>query len=352
MGGCISRRSKKKEKKINDNYSKMADTDFNKDKNGKREIKLLLLGPGQSGKSTIFKQIRILHKNGIPERELQESKQYVHNNIISSIKILITQALMFQYDLSAFRTDLDSIDTLEESTLIPFSMTETLDRVWRSSVIQQTFSRSSEFQLNDSADYFLNDLTRVLDPNYSPTSADFLRVRVRTNGIWETSWQLNGVTFRMVDVGGQRSERRKWIHCFDSVTAVIFVAAISEYDQVLAEDSTRNRLEEAIILFNQICQNKYFEETSIILFLNKVDLFAEKLKKVDLQCCFPNYEGKQTYNDAIKFIENEFVKGFRKQKRQVYIQQTCATNTSNIKFVFDAVKDIILNQSLSASGMA
>ena len=40
---------------------------------------------------------------------------------------------------------------------------------------------------------------------------------------------------RMVDVGGQRSERRKWIHCFDHVTSVMFLVAISEYDQILVE---------------------------------------------------------------------------------------------------------------------
>ncbi len=54
-------------------------------------------------------------------------------------------------------------------------------------------------------------------------------------------------------MGGQRNERRKWIHCFDDVTAVIFVAAISEYDQVLYEDPTQNRLMEALNLFDEIC---------------------------------------------------------------------------------------------------
>lgn len=42
----------------------------------------------------------------------------------------------------------------------------------------------------------------------------------------------------MFDVGGQRSERKKWMHCFENVTAVVFLAAISEYDQVLVEDET------------------------------------------------------------------------------------------------------------------
>jgi hypothetical protein len=47
--------------------------------------------------------------------------------------------------------------------------------------------------------------------------------------------------FRMVDVGGQRSERRKWIHCFENVTSIMFLAALSEYDQVLVESDNEVR---------------------------------------------------------------------------------------------------------------
>ena len=50
----------------------------------------------------------------------------------------------------------------------------------------------------------------------------------------------------MFDVGGQRDERRKWIQCFNDVTAIIFVAASSSYNMVLREDNTQNRLREAL----------------------------------------------------------------------------------------------------------
>ena len=73
----------------------------------------------------------------------------------------------------------------------------------------------------------------------------------------------------MFDVGGQRNERRKWIHAFDNVQAVVFVAALSEYDQVLFEDETQNRMEEALQLFDQIVNSKWFKTTAMILFLNK-----------------------------------------------------------------------------------
>ena len=90
---------------------------------------------------------------------------------------------------------------------------------------------------------------------------------------------------------GQRSERRKWMHCFQEVTAVIFCVAMSEYDQKLYEDETTNRMHEALKLFKDICNTKWFAETAIILFLNKKDLFEKKIKKVPLKTCFPDYSG-------------------------------------------------------------
>ena len=78
------------------------------------------------------------------------------------------------------------------------------------------------------------------------------------------------------DVGGQRNERRKWIHCFDNVDCVVFVASLSEFDQHLYEDETKNRLEEALELFAQISNSKWFASTALILFLNKKDLFEKK----------------------------------------------------------------------------
>jgi hypothetical protein len=56
------------------------------------------------------------------------------------------------------------------------------------------------------------------------------------SGIVETDFVHKGLHFRMVDVGGQRNERKKWIHCFQDVTAIIFVVAMSEYDLKLEED--------------------------------------------------------------------------------------------------------------------
>jgi len=75
-----------------------------------------------------------------------------------------------------------------------------------------------------------------------------------------------------VDVGGQRTQRRKWLNCFDAVTAVLFLASASEFDQTLVEDNSVNRLSEAVNVFDTIVNNRIFQGISFILFLNKMDL--------------------------------------------------------------------------------
>ena len=72
--------------------------------------------------------------------------------------------------------------------------------------------------------------------DFLPTDQDILRTRLRTTGISETIFELGNLTYKMVDVGGQRSERKKWIHVFDNVQVVLFLVAISGYDHVLVED--------------------------------------------------------------------------------------------------------------------
>ncbi|NWH57695.1 GNAT2 protein, partial [Sakesphorus luctuosus] len=148
---------------------------------------------------------------------------------------------------------------------------------------------------------------------------------------------------RMFDVGGQRSERKKWIHCFEGVTCIIFCGALSAYDMVLVEDDEVNRMHESLHLFNSICNHKFFAATSIILFLNKKDLFEEKIKKVHLSICFPEYDGPNTFEDAGNYIKTQFLDlNMRKDVKEIYSHMTCATDTQNVKFVFDAVTDVII----------
>ena len=143
---------------------------------------------------------------------------------------------------------------------------------------------------------FLSNVGRFEDPEFIPTVNDVLQARVRTTGIEEAEFDVLDFQFRMLDVGGQRSERRKWIHCFDCVTAVIFTTSLSEYDQTLREDDGQNRMKESLLLFQEIRNSPWFRAVPFILFLNKIDLFQEKITRVSLDTCFPeDWKGKHSF---------------------------------------------------------
>ncbi|CAG5130144.1 unnamed protein product, partial [Candidula unifasciata] len=188
----------------------------------------------------------------------------------------------------------------DEGELSP-ELSAIMKRLWKDVGVQECFSRSREYQLNDSAEYYLNALDRISAPGYIPTEQDVLRTRVKTTGIVETHFTFKDLHFKMFDVGGQRSERKKWIHCFEGVTAIIFIVAMSEYgpdiglrirkcdgdyetDFVCNNKGLtflsllicfQNRMMESMKLFDSICNNKWFTETSIYpLIIKNLSLVA------------------------------------------------------------------------------
>jgi GTPase SAR1 family protein len=246
------------------------------------KIKLLLLGAGESGKSTIFKQMKILYGLGFGAEDQKQLTPVVYNNTIVSMKTLVQAAEELEVEIKEAETA-KSLMEVSDDHEVDETVGGWIRDLWTDPGIQETYEQRAKFQLIDSADYYFDNIERIMGPEYIATVTDILKSRVRTSGIVAEKYKIDGVDCVMYDVGGQRNERKKWIHCFDDVTAVIFVAAISEYDQVLYEDNRQNRMDEAISLFDEICNSRWFEDTSMILFLNKKDLFEKKIKKVSIK---------------------------------------------------------------------
>ncbi|XP_020952754.1 guanine nucleotide-binding protein G(o) subunit alpha isoform X1 [Phacochoerus africanus] len=322
-----------------------------------KDVKLLLLGAGESGKSTIVKQMKIIHEDGFSGEDVKQYKPVVYSNTIQSLAAIVRamDTLGIEYGDKERKADAkmvcDVVSRMEDTEPFSAELLSAMMRLWGDSGIQECFNRSREYQLNDSAKYYLDSLDRIGAADYQPTEQDILRTRVKTTGIVETHFTFKNLHFRLFDVGGQRSERKKWIHCFEDVTAIIFCVALSGYDQVLHEDETTNRMHESLMLFDSICNNKFFIDTSIILFLNKKDLFGEKIKKSPLTICFPEYTGPNTYEDAAAYIQTQFESKNRSPNKEIYCHMTCATDTNNIQVVFDAVTDIIIANNLRGCGL-
>lgn len=110
------------------------------------------------------------------------------------------------------------------------------------------FSQRKSFHTLDNIQFYMENLDRIADPDYKPSNEDCLRCRAATTGIQEMKCVVEGVDFLIVDVGGQRSERRKWAHCFEDVAAIIFFVSLSKFNQTLFEDGVTNRMVESLSL--------------------------------------------------------------------------------------------------------
>jgi guanine nucleotide-binding protein subunit alpha len=220
--------------------------------------------------------------------------------------------------------------------------------LWADAAVQQTIRRGNEYALHDNIQYYYANIDRLFRKDYLPNDQDVLRSRLRTTGITETLFELGQLNYHMFDVGGQRSERKKWVHCFEGVHCLMFVAALSGYDQCLVEDKTANQMQEALLLFESIMSLTWFKRSSIILFLNKMDLFKGKLADKPIRDYFPDYtEAQDDYNAASKYFANKFRGLNRTEDREIYIHFTNATDTNLLKITMQSVQDTIIQTNLS-----
>jgi len=347
--GAALAEARKRDRELQKELAKQQEADAAK-------VKLLLLGAGESGKSTIFKQMKILYGRKPSDEEMLEAKPVVHANIVTAMRTLVKEA-----ENLGLTESIKATDELERFEMYPCEdegitpgKAEVIKELWADPGIQQVWGRRAEFQIIESSVKYFDHLDRISAQGYVPTEQDVLLARVRTSGIVTESYVIDGNVFEMYDVGGQRNERKKWIHCFDNVTAVIFVAAISEYNQKLFEDTSTNRMLEALDLFEEIAKSTYFFKSSMILFLNKKDLFATKINEVPINDTpeFSDYAGGANFDAGCSYFLGKFRQRFtaHSEDRELYHHITCATDTKNVGVVFHACKEIILKNNLKDSG--
>lgn len=367
MGQCGSKTEE-------DLKSKQIDAMMKKAKAADDEVtKLLLLGAGESGKSTLFKQMKInfTEQKGYTKSERAGYVSVVHNNIVFNMQQLVKGARNVS---PCSDSDLEKqvLDLNPKSTVVDEEVAQLLAKVWNDEGIADSWNHRSGIQVQDALAYYMNKIEEVGSASYTPDNQDILRTRVRTSGIVEENFVINGTKVSMYDVGGQRSERRKWMHKFEDVTAVIYVVAISEYDQLVFEDNTTNRQEESLQLFEKVYDSEYFRHLSFILFLNKEDLFIEKLpvfpfrvsegpnkRNVDFEGPYcvegeaSGTPGTPEFDECVEaaetYIKNLYL-GLNNRKSQLYVHITNATNTENMAKIMTSVKDMVLRENLQKTG--
>jgi len=358
MGGCPSAAPKTQQTEAIDMGLKKLN------KNLSNQVRILLLGPGESGKSTIFKQMKILQdEGGFSEEEKLSFREQIYHNCVSQMRTIIEAAISIRHPL----TKKESIEYAQQIMKISRDVTWTpeignmIKALWSDPGIQEVFSKRGKlYQLNDTTQYFMENIDRINSADYIPSQEDVLRVRVRSTGIEEAEFIFDKKLFRVIDVGGQRSERRKWIHCFDGITAVLFCTSLADYFLPLREDPRQNRLVEAIKLFTEVSHQETFNSKTLIFFLNKIDLLEEKLPEYPLEQWQPDYQPPKSSNPKVHFdAASDFIKGLfikqidesRRNLGTLFVHYTCALDTKSIELVIKAVRIKLLQDLLGNFGL-
>jgi len=334
--------------------SRALDKENKKDwREDRRVVRLLLLGTGGSGKSTVVKQMRILHGDqGLTPADRQAAISTCRSNCLDSMALLLSSPQMPMLDsgLAGARTRIGKAAEVGAASPGLFSplLARDIALLWSHPAVEALAEK--EVDLGDSAPYFLDSAERLAQPGFLPSDEDILRARSLTTGIVVVPFQTPKLKFELVDVGGQRSERKKWIQCFDNVTAVLFIISLSDFNQMLYEDDTTNRMRESQKLFDEILNSIFFQKTPFIVFFNKVDLFREKLRSHILADYLPDYGGPNDFAPALEYIKRQYLKRNKEPNRDVYDFATTATDTDLVKNIFGVIQDIILSRMLESQG--
>ncbi|KAI8901319.1 guanine nucleotide binding protein, alpha subunit [Globomyces pollinis-pini] len=326
-------------------------------KNEKREYqkiagepKILILGSSDSGKSTFLKQLKILHGGGFTAEERKIAKNGVLKNILSVIEQLLnnsTDAIKKKYELVTKFISLETGPFMD----FPEIIVNLLTTIWNDSNIKTTFI-SLEQEFPASTSFFFDKLTQISTKSYIMTDSDILLLRTVTQTISDTVFPIQGKNMHFYDVSGLKHHRKSWIPYFQDITAIVFVVALSSYDQMMMEDPTMNRMVDALNLFDFIVNHKLLVNPDMILFLNKTDLFSAKVKTSFIKPHFPDYNQRDgSVSEGSRFFEKKFMGLKKNEKKLMMVHFTCCTDTKAMDAIVSGVIISLVTKAVNSAGM-
>jgi GTPase SAR1 family protein len=369
MGLCQSKKNvfpstpeeKEKNTKINKQIQEEAKI---KEKNDNSTYKLLLLGPADSGKSTFLKQLRIINKMPLEDIDIENAKYTCVSNLLLSMKLICQNLESLSINLSDennkeyIKIVIDKTDEVlsdyKEKKIIPEDLSNACKKLWEGeNAIKECIKVGNTINLLDSAEYFFGKMNDIFNSEYKPSNDDILHQRAPTQQISETIIPIldSNDKLSVFDFGGSRYQRMKWAAFFDNVDLMIYIFAISSYDQTLLEDPSVNRLVDAEELFKQLSENKILWNRNIVIFFNKIDIFKKKLSISPLSKYYPEYKGGDDYAEAATFFAKRFLSLNANKERTVSTHLTWATDTRHCSTIVKLTIQSLQQYALVNAGL-
>ncbi|KAI8913400.1 guanine nucleotide binding protein, alpha subunit [Gorgonomyces haynaldii] len=303
-----------------------------------RKPKLLVLGSGDSGKTTLLRQMQLHYGKGIDRAQKQEYRVKSLQLVYEGIGLLVQICQHYNWPLQA-----------PQLSPPPFSQNDLLHihSLRKSQSFLAALDVGYKFNLVSNFDYLLDRVEHFNHPNYEMTDQDMLMIRVPTSGITMYEFVIDRQPLIVYDVGGQRGLRKQWVPFFDHVNCILFVTDLSSFDQRLEEDRKTNRLVDAIELFQKVSNNPLLRHCNMILFLNKIDLLHKRLKIARVQDTFTRFKGKNEAGDVC----NYFGALFKQQtERRTIVHPTCCVDTKATRLILNSVIQSIIERSVEEFG--
>mmetsp|Transcript_36530 Transcript_36530/g.91583 ORF Transcript_36530/g.91583 Transcript_36530/m.91583 type:complete len:344 (+) Transcript_36530:347-1378(+) len=304
----------------------------------------LILGAGSSGKSTIIKHFQILTGN-LKKEARQLYARGIHTTAVQQMNDLVRISRTLNHSFKPENEENAQELILCDFDSVALKHVEMVAALWDDPGILKTWEAREHYMLDESTQYVKDNIARIKKADYVPTNEDCLHVRRRTVGIFEIEIPVGGYILNFVDVGGQRSERRKWIAQFDRVQTLLYVVALDEYDLNLFEDHTVNRLFEGIKLFSDIVKHRALLNLPIILFFNKYDLLEKKIEKSPLSAVLGEYQGGTDPREAYKYIRNLYMQQLPPDRPPVYDHITTAVDEECMKKVWSSISAMLMEKT-------
>eukprot|EP01127_Copromyxa_protea_P012387 TRINITY_DN3226_c0_g1_i1.p1 TRINITY_DN3226_c0_g1~~TRINITY_DN3226_c0_g1_i1.p1 ORF type:complete len:349 (-),score=88.62 TRINITY_DN3226_c0_g1_i1:149-1195(-) len=347
--GCVQSASEKTDE------SKRIDELLKQEQKAPPNTKVLLLGTGEAGKTTFLKQIIFLTKEGdVKDDHRLQLKNIgaMKENILNGMNAMVKKALDDDLIRKSSKEIAKAITTISQAEDLGPEEAQAVKLLWEQKGVKEVWEKRLVL-LPTCLDYFLNDIDRVTAADFYMTPDDILRVRHKTTGVqWydiPPKGKDRGWTF--VDVGGQQSERRKWIHAFEDVNAVLYLSSLDSYDMVLEEDQTTSRIEDDIRLFGEVICTPYLPHLWIF-FQNKSDIFEKKIKIHPLSDYFNDVdkEKEEDFEYAVNYLRAKFVEKIP-DDRKITFHVTCALDTNKFEQIFKDIRTYILAKALGSLGL-
>ncbi|KAF8160896.1 guanine nucleotide binding protein, alpha subunit [Crassisporium funariophilum] len=238
------------------------------------------------------------------------------------------------------------------------SCREDIRWLWNDPVTQKML-RDRQLRLEDAPGFFLDDIDRITAREYQPSDQDIVRARLRTTGVQEYHFTLDranatDLDWIMYDVAGIRTSRAAWIPYFREITALIFLAPLSAFNERLAEDNRVNRLEDTFVLWKTICSSRLLEDVQIILFMNKTDLLRKKLEQgIRVKKYIPEFDKSNDYETVSTWLRRVFKRIYLDHNvGKTFISHfTSVIDTKATAHTLEAVQATILRNDITDAGL-